>query len=176
MIEKNWPFATTIRPVIMPAMPTVALRSTASPEAEAFVRAFAAMWDRPTVEGFAALMHPEVRLLQPLAPPARGVREACEWFAGTLALLPDIRIAVEHWSGTPDALFIEWTATATFAGKPVRWSAVDRFRLGEGKVLERIAYFDPLPLLGAVLARPSGWLRFVRSRLGSRGRSTARAA
>ena len=157
-------------------MSTVALRATASQEAETFVGAFAEMWNRPTVEGFAALMHPEVQLIQPLAPPARGAREAAEWFAGTLALLPDIRIAVERWSGTPDGLFIEWTATATFAGKPLRWSAVDRFRLADGKVLERIAYFDPLPLLGAVVARPSGWLRFVRSRLGVRGLSTARAA
>jgi len=157
-------------------MPTVALRSTASPEAEAFVRAFAQMWSRPTVEGFAALMHPEVRLVQPLARPAHGAREACEWFAGMLALVPDIRIAVDRWSGAPEALFIEWTATATFAGRPVRWSAIDRFRLADGKVLERIAYFDPLPLLGAVVARPSGWLRFVRSRLGARRRDTARVA
>ena len=160
----------------MPAMSTVAQRSTASPEAEVFVRAFAEMWDRPTMEGFAALMHPEVRLVQPLARPVHGTHEACEWFVGMLALVPDIRIAVDRWSGTSEALFIEWTATATFAGKPVRWSAVDRFRLADGKVLERIAYFDPLPLLGAVVARPSGWLRFVRSRLGWRGRSTARVA
>jgi ketosteroid isomerase-like protein len=157
-------------------MSNVALRATASQEAEAFVRAFAAMWNRPTAEGFAALMHPEVRLVQPLAPPARGAREAAEWFAGTLALLPDIRIAVERWSGTPDELFIEWTATATFAGKPLRWSAVDRFRLADGKVLERIAYFDPLPLLGAVIARPSGWLRFVRSRLAARAKHRPRRA
>jgi ketosteroid isomerase-like protein len=148
--------------------------NTPSDDAERFVRAFAAMWDRPTVEGFGALMHPDVRLVQPLARPARGAREACEWFAGMLALVPDIRIAVDRWSGTPDALFIEWTATATFGGKPVRWSAVDRFRLADGKVLERIAYFDPLPLLGVVVRRPSGWLGFVRSRLGARLRGAAR--
>jgi ketosteroid isomerase-like protein len=141
-------------------------------DAEAFVRAFAALWDRPTVEGFAALMHPDVRLVQPLAPPARGVDEARAWFAGMLALVPDVRIAVDRWSGTPDALFIEWTATATFAGKPLRWCAVDRFRLADGTVLERVAYFDPLPLVGAVARRPSGWLRFLRSRFGPRSRAT----
>jgi ketosteroid isomerase-like protein len=142
-------------------------------DAEAFVRAFAALWDRPTVEGFAALMHPDVRLVQPLAPPARGVAGARAWFAGTLALLPDLRIAVDRWSGTPDALFIEWTATATFAGKALGWSAVDRFQLADGKVLERVAYFDPLPLVGSVARRPAGWLRFVRSRFGARGRAIA---
>src|SRR5262249_29243021 len=176
LIEKNWPFATTIRPGIMPAMSTVALRSTASPQAEAFVRAFAEMWARPTVEGFAALMHPEVRLVQPLARPARGSHEACEWFGGMLALVPDIRIAVDRWTGPSEGLCVAGTRTATFAGKRVGWSAVDRFRLADGKVLERIASFDPLPLLGAVVARPSGWLRFVRSRLGRRGRSNARVA
>lgn len=142
-------------------------------EAEDFVRTFAAFWSAPTVPAFEALMHPDVRLVQPLAPPVRGLAEASAWLANMLALLPDIRIAVERWSGTPDALFIEWTATATFAGKPVRWSAVDRFHIEGGKARERVAYFDALPLVGMIATRPSGWFGVLRARLGARRRRGA---
>jgi SnoaL-like domain len=125
-------------------MPVVA--DDAHGEAEHFVRAFAALWDRPTLERFRALMHPEVHLMQPLAPPAHGIEAATAWFVGIQDLLPDIRIAVQRWSGTPEALFIEWTATATFGGRPVSWNAVDRFRL-DG---------------------PAGWPHALRARLAPR--------
>jgi ketosteroid isomerase-like protein len=138
-------------------------------EAARFVQAFADFWAEPTLAAFQALMHPDVRLVQPLAAPAQGLAEASAWFRTTKALLPDIRIAVDRWSGTPDALFIEWTATATFGGRPVRWNAVDRFRLEGGKVLERIAYFDSLPLIGTILSRPAGWPGMIRARLGGSG-------
>ena len=139
--------------------------SEATGDAARFVRAFAEFWDNPTAERFRALMHPDVRLVQPLAPPANGIEEAVAWFTATQDLLPDIRIAVRGWSGTPDLLFIEWTATATFGGRPVSWNAVDRFRLEDGLVRERVAYFDALPLVGTILARPVGWPHALRARL-----------
>jgi len=137
----------------------------AAGDAARFVRAFADFWSDPTVGRFRALMHSDVRLVQPLAPVANGIEEAVAWFAATQDLLPDIRIAVRSWSGTPDALFIEWTATATFGGRPVSWNAVDRFRLEDGLVRERVAYFDALPLVGTILARPAGWPHALRARL-----------
>ena len=153
----------------MPAMANPMLVATEpSDEAACFVHAFAEFWNRPTLEGFRALMHPDVRLIQPLAPPAQGIEEAGAWFAGIQDLLPDIRIDVQGWSGTPEALFIEWTASATFGGKPVRWNAVDRFRLEGGRVRERVAYFDALPLVGTILSRPAGWPHALRVRLAPR--------
>jgi ketosteroid isomerase-like protein len=134
-------------------------------EATDFVRAFADFWSAPTAERFRALMHPDVHLVQPFAPPAQGIEAAVAWFTATQALLPDIRITVRSWSGTPEALFIEWTASATFGGKPVTWDAVDRFRLEGGRVRERVAYFDALPLVGMILTRPAGWLHALRTRL-----------
>ncbi len=136
-----------------------------SGEAERFVRAFAQFWSAPTAPRFRALMHPDVDLRQPMAAPVHGVDAAVEWFTRTQALLPDIRITVRRWSGTPETLFIEWTAHATFGGKPLAWNAVDCFRLERGLVRERIAYFDALPLVGTILARPAGWLAAVRARL-----------
>jgi ketosteroid isomerase-like protein len=144
------------------AMPAV---SRTADEAAEFVRAFGDFWSAPTPERFRALMHPEVHLVQPLAPEAHGIDAAVAWFTATQALLPDIRITVRRWSGTPEALFIEWTAHATFGGKPVRWDAVDRFRLEGGLVRERVAHFDALPLVVTILARPAGWLHALRTRL-----------
>jgi ketosteroid isomerase-like protein len=151
----------------MTAIP-MPLATEAADEAARFVRAFAKFWNAPTPERFRALMHPDVRLIQPLAPPAQGIEAAVAWFTGTQALLPDIRIAVRSWSGTPEALFIEWTATATFGGRPVSWNAVDRFRLEGGLVRERVAYFDALPLVGTILARPAGWPHALRTWLAAR--------
>ena len=133
-------------------------------EAEGFVRAFGDFWSAPTPERFRALMHPEVHLVQPLAPDAHGVDEAVAWFTATQALLPDIRITVRRWGGTPEALFIEWTAHATFGGKPISWDAVDRFRLERGLVRERVAHFDALPLVVTILTRPTGWPHALRTR------------
>ncbi len=160
--------------IIMPAMATPQLRRDEhDSEAARFVRAFAGFWDRPTDAGFRALMHPDVRLVQPMAPPAHGIDAACAWFAATQALLPDLRIEVTRWSGTPEALFIEWVGRATFQGRPVRWQAVDRFRVEGGTARERVAYFDPLPLLGVIARAPSGWARVVRSLWGQRRRARA---
>jgi hypothetical protein len=134
-------------------------------EAAAFVRAFADFWSAPTPERFRTLMHPEAHLVQPLAPDAHGIDEAVAWFTATQALLPAIRITVRRWGGTPEALFIEWTAHATFGGRPVSWDAVDRFRLEHGLVRERVAHFDALPLVVTILTRPAGWLHALRTRL-----------
>ncbi len=63
-----------------------------------------------------------------------------------------------------DVVFIEWTASATLGTGTLRWSGVDRFLLGaDGRALERVAWFDPAPLLVAILRHPSCWWRFVRS-------------
>ena len=131
------------------------------------MRAFGDFWSAPTPERFRALMHPEAHLVQPLAPDAhwhrrrRGVVQP-----PPRPLLPDIRITVRSWGGTAEALFIEWTAHATFGGKAwVRWDAVDRFRLEGGLVRERVAHFDALPLVATILARPAGWLHALRTRL-----------
>jgi hypothetical protein len=67
------------------------------------------------------------------------------------------------WSGVPGSLFIEWEAAATFGGAPIGWRAVDRFRLADGKVLERVAYFDSLTVAAAFATRPRGWLHLARA-------------
>jgi ketosteroid isomerase-like protein len=135
-------------------------------EAERFVRSFAEGWAGPDPERLLVLLDPEIRLRQPLFPPSRGRDQAeATFFRPLFRFLPDLRIAVDRWSAAGDTVLIEWTAAATLAGRPLRWSGVDRFTLAGGRAIERVAYFDALPLLLAVLRRPSCWIRFLRSGL-----------
>jgi hypothetical protein len=62
-------------------------------------------------------------------------------------------------------VLIEHTLAGTLGGKALSWDLTDRMTLRDGRVVERIAYFDPLPLLLAVLTRPQAWVLLVRMRL-----------
>ena len=102
-----------------------------------------------------ARMTPETRLIQPLAPTGRGPAAARELFAPLFEVMPDLRSQVHRWGATEDGVLIEHTLSGTLAGKVVRWTAIDRFILREdGRFSERRAYFDPLPLVAAMLTRP----------------------
>jgi len=62
-------------------------------------------------------------------------------------------------------VFIEFRLRATIGGRPFEWPVVDRFLLREdGMAVERISYFDALPLLAAAAARPSGWRQLLALR------------
>ena len=70
----------------------------------------------------------------------------------------------DRWSGAGNVLFIEFRLRATIGGRPFEWPVVDRFVLrDDGKAVERVTYFDSLPLLAAAAARPSGWGQLWRS-------------
>jgi hypothetical protein len=133
-------------------------------DAAEFVRRFAAGWAGPSAEQLLDLLDEHVRLVQPIIPTSVG-REAASatFFRPLLRFTPDLRVKVERWSAAGDVLFIEWTASATLAGRRVGWPGVDRFVLSGGRAIERVSFFDPLPLLGAALRRPASWLAFWRS-------------
>ena len=100
-------------------------------------------------------MTPDTRLIQPLARTVRGLAGAREMFMPIFEVIPDLRSEVHRWGPTEDGLLIEHTLHGTLAGKPLRWTTTDRFILGDdGRFLERRAYFDPLPLVAAMLMRP----------------------
>ena len=129
-----------------------------------FVEEFARGWAGPDAGALLDLLHPDVQLRQPMFAPTTGREMAAALLFGPLfRFLPDLRLAVVRWSTADDTVFIEWTASATLGGRPLRWSGVDRFTLADGRAIERVAYFDAVPLLVAVLRRPSTWLSFVRS-------------
>ena len=59
-------------------------------------------------------------------------------------------------------VFIEFTLSGTYGGKPIAWDAVDRFTFTNGLIAERVSYFDSAPLMVKLVGRPAGWERLVR--------------
>lgn len=82
-----------------------------------------------------------------------GDRESVvEHFRAVLRQLPDLRVTVERWAPTGDAVMIEWKATATVAGKPLSWSGVDRFNVRGDRMYEAMVYWDTRALAERVAA------------------------
>jgi ketosteroid isomerase-like protein len=143
--------------------------SIATREAAAeFVDWFAELWAGGATDPtrfFAQLetrATPETLFIQPLAPTVRGPDGLRGQFTPLFEVMPDLRSEVHRWGETEDGVLIEHTLSGTLAGKPLRWSAVDRFLLrDDGRFLERRAYFDPLPLVAAMLTRPRASLKLL---------------
>jgi ketosteroid isomerase-like protein len=131
-----------------------------------FAASFAEAWAEPTPDRLMSLLHPDVRLVAPLMATTVGHDEARREFTRLFELMPDIRGRVQRWSGTEDVVFIEFTLSGTLRGHPIEWQLVDRFRLEDGLGIERVSYFDPLPLVAAFARVPSAWVRLWRSGLG----------
>ena len=77
------------------------------------------------------------------------------------------RGVIETWAARGDTLFIELTFEGSLGGRPLRWAGIDRITLKDGLATERVARFDPLPILAAVATRPRAWPRFARMRAGA---------
>lgn len=132
---------------------------------EAFVRRFAHVWQHPSPERLVALMHADVVLHQPHAPPICGKAAALGEFQRLLRWLPGLCGEVERWCGASGVVFIEWRMRFPI-GRGLVISAVDRFVLQEGLGIERAVYFNQLPLLRAVVTHPQAWPGFMRYRFG----------
>jgi ketosteroid isomerase-like protein len=138
--------------------------------AQAWVFAFAEGWWAPTspdpfADHFELWLHPHVRLIQPGMPMVVGRRAFRERFARPLfALIPDLHGQVERFAVGADCAYVELTLRGTLGGRPVAWRACDRATLRDGVVVEREGYFDPTPLLRAILTRPRAWPVLARTR------------
>jgi ketosteroid isomerase-like protein len=130
--------------------------------AATFVEGFAKSWAAPTVASHSALWADDIVLVQPLMPKAVGRAECEEGFARLFRLIPDLHATVHRWAATgPDVVFIEFTLAGTFGGRPIAWDAVDRFVLRDGLAVDRVSYFDSLPLAIEMTLRPRGWRRML---------------
>lgn len=131
-----------------------------------FARRFAEYWRAPTPEGLATVLAPQVRLVAPMTPVTHTLTEGQRAFAGLFELIGGLTAEVHRWGATEDGVLIEFTLSGSAGGKPISWTAVDRFVLGEdGLATERISYFDSAPIVLAAARRPRTWPGFVRSRL-----------
>jgi ketosteroid isomerase-like protein len=142
--------------------------------AQAWVLAFAHGWLAPAsadafADHFQPWFDPHVRLRQPLLPTLVGHQAFRERFARPLfALIPDLDGQVERFAIGADGAYIELTLRGTLGGRPIAWRVCDRGTLRDGLVVERESYFDPTPLLWAILTRPRAWPALARAWRGPR--------
>lgn len=142
--------------------------------AQAWVLAFAEGWRAPTsadafADQFRPWFDPYIRLIQPQLPTLVGHRAFRERFAWPLfALIPDLHGQVERTAVGAGFAYIELTLRGTLGGRQIAWRVCDRTTLRDGLVVERESYFDPLPLLRAILTRPRAWPALARARMSRR--------
>jgi SnoaL-like domain len=150
---------------------------SASPEAAAFVERFAAAWraGREGLRDFESLVDPDVVLTQPMMPTGHGLEAFRAQFDAIFAAAPDLRGEVLAWGATADGVLIDLALRGTIGGRPVELVTCDRIVLREGRMLERHARMDPLPLVRATLGRPGLALRLLRPGGGGGARGAARA-
>jgi ketosteroid isomerase-like protein len=136
------------------------------PGASAFVERFAEAWGASDVERLLALLADDIVLKQPILPTSVGKAAARDAFTRLFVAFPNLTADVHRWAAEgSDLVFIEFTLNCDFGGRELSWSAVDRFRLRDGLALERVSYFDALPLLLKILGRPQGWRGLARARM-----------
>jgi ketosteroid isomerase-like protein len=160
--------------------PGDAMETTSLDQTAAFVRCFADGWrigaTQPErfFEHFGRRLTPDAVLSQPLSPVLRGPQGLRALFGPLFRIVPDLRGEVVRWGATEDGLLVELALRGTLAGRAVAWTAVDRIVLRGGLIAARRSYFDPLPLIEALLSRPRAAVTLLRLLL--RGRDAGAAA
>src|ERR1700681_3570476 len=125
--------------------------------AAAFAARFAETWSTPDLAKHEALWSDDIVLIQPMMGTLHG-RQACrESFQRLFAVVPDLHADVHRVGHAKQEVFIEFTLSGTYGGKPIAWDAVDRFTFTNGLIAERVSYFDSAPLVLKLVGRPSGW-------------------
>jgi len=122
------------------------------------------VWASPRLERFVELLHPDVRLLQPVTKPIVGREAARAEFARLLAWLPDLRGTVDRTAAHDDTLLIAWRLRFTLGSSPYELRIVDRIVVAQGLIREREAYYDSLALMFALLRCPRAWPGYWRYR------------
>lgn len=132
--------------------------------ADSFSERFEEAWKSPSADRLAELFADDVVLFQPHLPPVRGKKAAIAEFNHLFAWLPGTHSVVQRWRESPELAFIEHVLHFPVGGEFIRIPSVDRFKLKEGLAIERVAYFDRVKLISAILRHPSLWPGFIRYR------------
>ena len=122
-----------------------------------FVERFARWWSDHDPDSLGELLADDVRLVQPIAPDTHTLADGIEAFRRLFRFLPDLTGQVHDSSFDGNLVFIHFTLSATYGGRPISWDAVDRFVLRDGLAVERVSYFDSMPLAIDMALRPRGW-------------------
>jgi len=149
-----------------------AMETTSLDRAAEFVEFFADGWRIGATQPERFFAHFGGRLtaaavmIQPLSRVFRGPQGLRALFGPLFGVMPDLRGEVVRWGATEDGVLIELALRGTLRGRPVEWTTVDRIILREGVIAERRSYFDPLPLLRALLSRPRAAVTLLPMLLG----------
>jgi hypothetical protein len=100
--------------------------------------------------------------IQPLFDAVAGEQGMRRMFGSVFALIPDLRVELDNWAVEEGVAFIEFTLSGTIGERPIQLRGVDRMHLDGDKLVLRESYFDPLPILIALLTRPRAWPRALR--------------
>lgn len=146
------------------AGPTVNAIELDDPQQARWVEEFARAWRAPAdgdslVEQFRPWLRPDYRFRHPLT---RGTGVGLAQFRRRfvqplLAVIADVHGTVESWAAREDTVFIELAIDGRVGRRAIRLRACDRVTLADGLVTERQTYFDPLPLIAAVVRAPRLW-------------------
>jgi len=128
-----------------------------------FAERFAEVWRSPDLAKFEALWSDDIVLITPMMGTVRGKQACRESFQRLFAVIPDLHADVTRVGHGPKEVFIEFTLSGTYGGKPISWDALDRFTFTGGLVAERVSYFDSAPLMVKLVGRPAGWERLIRT-------------
>jgi len=139
-----------------------------SRRAEEFVGRFARAWGPGETDALVELLHPSVKLRQPLLPAMNGHEQVRATLSRLIRAFDGIRANVRGWGLGAGSLFIQFDLVLPSA-RSLRWGAVDRFRFLGGRAIERITYFDFRELFRGVLTRPHVLVASVRERILSLG-------
>lgn len=116
-------------------------------DAARFVELFSRLWAEPDPERFADLFHPNGGFRHPGGRTVTREQNADYW-RRVLSRMPDLKLHPTAWATSGDWVFIEWSASATLAGRKIEWAGVTRFVLRGDRAVEGVAYFDPSQLQG----------------------------
>jgi ketosteroid isomerase-like protein len=128
-----------------------------------FAQRFADAWRNPTMDKFEVMFSDAIVLRQPMMGTLRGKQACRASFEQLFALVPDLHADVHRVGHGKCEVFIEFTLSGTYGGKPISWDAVDRMTFTNGLIAERVSYFDSAPLAVKLVARPRGWNRLART-------------
>ena len=69
-----------------------------------------------------------------------------------------------------ETAYVEIEITGTIGRRMVKLRSCDRLTVRGGRIVERVAYADPGPLLAAVALTPRVWPTFIRMQINQRRR------
>jgi ketosteroid isomerase-like protein len=150
-----------------------------------FMTEFEEGWSRPRggqafLDHFLQFMSDETRMVQPMTPTAVGRQEFAEMFGGTFELIPDLHAEVHGYTAEGDEVgHVDFDLIGTIGRREFRLTCCDRITVRDDKVVERIAYFDPTPMVFALLRSPRSWpkaIRLMSRRSSGRSRPSAPSA